>query len=112
MPKRVNATQAQTKTPEMEGDQSSAEPSSKPLSTIVTTFCGVPLDEPTASTAVTACMPSTTFPKTTCLPSSHAVFTVVIKNCDPFVFGPAFAILRMPGSVFFNLKFASANLSP
>lgn len=24
-----------------------------------------------------------TFPKTTCLPSSHGVFTVVMKNCDP-----------------------------
>lgn len=32
---------------------------------------------------------SKTLPKTTCFPSNHDVFTVVIKNWDPFVPGPA-----------------------
>ena len=32
-------------------------------------------------------------PKTTCFPSSHGVATVVMKNCDPFVSFPAFAML-------------------
>ena len=37
-------------------------------------------------------LPSRTLPKTTCLPSSHGVATVVMKNCDDWVFGPAFAM--------------------
>lgn len=34
----------------------------------------------------------------------------VIKNCDPFVFGPLFAMERMPGPSCFSLKFSSAVL--
>ena len=34
------------------------------------------------------------------------------KNCEPLVFGPALAMLRMPGPVCFSLKFSSANFSP
>lgn len=41
-------------------------------------------------------IPFSTFPNTTCLPSSQGVFTVVIKNCEPFVSFPAFAILSQP----------------
>ena len=41
--------------------------------------------------------PSTTSPKIVCLPVSHSVFAVVMKNCEPFVFGPAFAIASLPG---------------
>jgi len=76
-------------------------------------------------------IPSTTSPKTTyekkkpiinkklyylrystCLPSSHDVTTVVTKNCEPLVFGPALAIERRPGFVCLSLKFSSANFSP
>lgn len=38
----------------------------------------------------------TTFPKTTCLPSSHEVFLTVMKNCDPLVSFPAFAMDSQP----------------
>ena len=38
--------------------------------------------------------------------------TVVTKNCDPLVLGPAFAMERRPGLECFNLKFSSANFSP
>ena len=39
---------------------------------------------------LTTSMPSTTCPKTTCLPSRNAVGTVVMKNCEPLVLGPPF----------------------
>lgn len=42
-------------------------------------------------------MPSRTLPNTTCLPSSQAVFTVVIKNWEPLVSLPALAMLTQPG---------------
>ena len=45
------------------------------------------------SILVTTSMPSTTLPNTTCLPSRKGVGTVVMKNCEPFVFGPAFCLL-------------------
>lgn len=38
-----------------------------------------------------------TFPNTTCLPSSHSAFAVVMKNWQPLVFGPLFAIDNSPG---------------
>jgi len=41
-------------------------------------------------------MPSTTFPKTTCFPSSQEVLAVQIKNWLPLVFLPALAIERIP----------------
>ena len=34
-------------------------------------------------------------PKIVCLLSSHLVTSVVIKNCEPLVFGPAFAMLTV-----------------
>ena len=37
-----------------------------------------------------------TWPKTTCLPSSHWVLAVQRKNCDPLVLGPALAMDRTP----------------
>merc|ERR1719478_1731516 len=83
-----------------------------PLSTITTGFEVFPLCEPTASHFFTTSMPSTTFPKTTCFPSSQSVFTVQRKNCEPFVFGPAFAMDRTPGPVCLCLKFSSANFAP
>lgn len=45
----------------------------------------------------TTSIPLTTLPKTVCLLSSHGVATVVIKNCEPFVLGPAFAIDNVKG---------------
>jgi hypothetical protein len=41
-------------------------------------------------------IPLLTLPKTECFPSNHGVGTVVMKNCDPFVFGPALALLKTP----------------
>lgn len=38
-------------------------------------------------------IPSRTLPKTTCFPSSHGALVARMKNCDPLVSGPAFAIL-------------------
>ena len=43
-----------------------------------------------ASIFLTTSMPSTTLPKTTCLPSRNGVGTVVMKNWEPLVLGPAF----------------------
>ena len=41
-------------------------------------------------------MPLITLPKTTCLPSNQEVFLVVMKNCEPFVSLPEFAIDNHP----------------
>ena len=45
----------------------------------------------------TTSMPSVTWPKTVCLPSSHGVASsVTMKNCEPLVFGPELAIASEP----------------
>lgn len=87
---------------------------------------------PAASIALTtlydSTSPSGTWPKTTCLPSSHEVTVVVTKNCDPLlrhvsailcghprcthVLGPALAMDRRKGFWCLSLKFSSANFSP
>merc|ERR1712050_564220 len=79
---------------------------------MTTGFAVLPLCEPTPSIFFTISIPSVTLPKTTCLPSSHAVLTVHKKNCEPLVLGPALAIERMPGPVCLSVKFSSANLAP
>lgn len=71
-----------------------------------------PEEDPTFSMALTTSIPSTTFPNTTCFPSSHSVFVVHMKNWDPFVPGPALAMDRIPGPVCFFMKFSSANFAP
>ena len=39
-------------------------------------------------------------PKTVCLPSSQGAASVVtMKNCEPLVFGPAFAIASAPRTI-------------
>ena len=43
-------------------------------------------------------IPSKTLPNTTCFPSNHGVLTVVIKNWEPFVSLPEFAMLNRPTS--------------
>lgn len=53
---------------------------SSPELVIVTFFAGEPEGVPWASMAFTTSIPSRTSPKTTCLPSSHEVTTVVMKN--------------------------------
>ena len=40
----------------------------------------------------TVSIPFVTLPNTVCLLSSQGHATTVMKNCDPFVFGPRFAI--------------------
>ncbi len=74
----------------------------------------VPLLDPLDSIFLTRSLPawSATSPKTTCLPSNHEVTTVVMKNWEPLVLGPALAMLRRKGLVCFNWKFSSANFSP
>ena len=42
----------------------------------------------------------------------HDVFSVQMKNWEPLVLGPQFAIERVPGAVCFSLKFSSGNVSP
>ncbi len=70
-----------------------------PQSVTTTGWDVFPLVEPTDSTVFTTSMPLVTLPKTTCLPSSHGVFSVQRKNWLPLVPGPALAIERMPGPV-------------
>ena len=86
--------------------------SSTPQSVTTTGRLHFPDSLPTASMRRTTSMPSTTEPKTTCLPSSHAVLDVQMKNWDPFVSGPAFAMDRIPGPVCLSAKVSSANVSP
>ena len=50
-----------------------------------------------AEIASTTSIPPVTRPKTVCLPSSHGhASAVTMKNCEPFVFGPALAIASAP----------------
>ena len=52
---------------------------------MVTVLEVLPDWDPTRSTAWTTSRPSTTWPKTTCLPSSQEVLTVQMKNCEPLL---------------------------
>ena len=53
-------------------------------------------------------MPSVTWPNTVCLPSSQgAASAVTMKNCEPFVFGPAFAIASAPRTILWSLNSSS-----
>ncbi len=83
-----------------------------PQSIIITGFLTFPLLEPTASMAFNTLYPSCTCPNTTCLLSNHGVATKHKKNCDPLVFGPEFAIDKMPGPTCFLIKFSSSNNWP
>lgn len=60
------------------------------------TFTGVSSFVSMDSSIFTTPIPFNTCPKTTCLPSKWGVGTVVIKNWEPLVFGPAFAMLSRP----------------
>jgi len=48
------------------------------------------------SIALTTSIPLTTLPKTVCLPSRKVFGAVLMKNCEPLVLGPAFAIAIVP----------------
>ena len=51
----------------------------------------------TFSIACTTSSPDSTRPKIVCFLSNHGVALVVMKNCEPFVLGPAFAMLTVYG---------------
>lgn len=86
-----------------------------PLFTILTAFLGrsiSPVGVPSIRLTTSIDASSRTLPNTTCRPSNHGQATVVMKNCDPLVPGPAFAIDNRPGTVCFNSKFSSSNRPP
>lgn len=62
------------------------------------TFLGLLSSTGVFSSSLTTLHPLVTLPKTTCFPSRCDVGTVVMKNCEPLVFSPAFAIERRPRS--------------
>ena len=76
------------------------------------THIGIPLSEPYISRVFRTFMPFFTSPNTTWCPSSQGQGTVVIKNWEPLVLGPQFAIDNRPGPVCFRVKFSSAKRSP
>ncbi len=58
----------------------------------------------TPSSLSTTSIPSVTCPNTVCLPSSHGqASAVTMKNCEPFVSGPAFAIASAPRTILCGL---------
>ena len=62
------------------------------------TLCGLALSSVVSSSiSCTNSIPLSILPNTTCLPSRCGVGTVVMKNCEPFVPGPALAMLNRPG---------------
>ena len=86
-----------------------------PQSAMTTRWLVVPALDPTRSTAFTTSRPSTTRPKTTCLPSRYGVGAVQMKNCEPLVCGPALAIDRQPAPVWrpaLPEKLSSRNVRP
>lgn len=64
----------------------------------------------TFSTFLTMSIPSRTLPKTTCLPSRKLHFAQVMKNWQPFVFVPEFAIDNNPAESCLSSKDSSANI--
>mmetsp|Transcript_15108 Transcript_15108/g.20256 ORF Transcript_15108/g.20256 Transcript_15108/m.20256 type:complete len:281 (+) Transcript_15108:580-1422(+) len=96
----------------VEGDLAFLAASTSPHATMDTRCFVFPDWDPHRSSAFTTFIPSTTEPNTTCFPLRNGVASVVIKNCDPFVFSPAFAIDRSPGRSCFSLKFSSLNSPP
>ena len=66
----------------------------------------LPFLDPKYSMTSMMFMPFFTFPKTTSLSSSHSVLEVQVKNWESFVFGPAFAVNKMPGLVCLIMKFS------
>ena len=69
---------------------------SSPQLAMVTFSVGFPDFVPNFSIFWTTEIPEITFPKTTCFPSSQSVFSVVMKNWEPFVPGPELAMDNVP----------------
>ena len=65
----------------------------------------------TFSIVLAVSVPLKTLPKTVCLLSSQGQGIVVMKNCDPFVFGPQFAILSVKGISCFKCSLNSSSNS-
>ena len=70
---------------------------------VITTSCiGVPSTPDdgsyAASIIVSVVKPRTSWPKTTCFPSSWGCGKVMIENCELLVFGPELAMLSRPGT--------------
>ena len=70
---------------------------------VITTSCiGVPSTPDdgsyAASIIVSVVKPRTSWPKTTCFPSSWGCGKVMIENCELLVFGPELAMLSSPGT--------------
>src|SRR5207237_2228479 len=63
----------------------------------ISTCCSVVCALPARAICGTSSKPFTTSPKMVCLLLRCGVGTSVMKNCEPLVFGPAFAIARSPG---------------
>lgn len=55
------------------------------------------VDQLLQANTCTTSIPFATLPKTVCLLSNHGVATVVIKNWEPLVFGPALAMETVKG---------------
>lgn len=66
------------------------------LGSLSFTFTGASSCVSMDSSILTTPIPFSTWPKTTCLPSKCDVGTVVMKNWEPLVLGPALAMLRRP----------------
>lgn len=64
---------------------------------ILLTLAGFSPFTSTFSSILTTPIPLITWPNTTCFPSRWGVGTVVMKNWEPLVPGPAFAMLSRPG---------------
>merc|ERR1719449_67571 len=78
-------------------NQSASANASPEQLTIVTSLTGLSLPSVLLfSTFLTTSIPLSTFPKTTCLPSNQEVCLVVMKNCEPFVSFPEFAMDNHP----------------
>lgn len=93
---------------------SSASPSTTRVARILSSSTGLssaPVG--TSPMRFTIAMPFLTRPKMVCLPSSHGVGASVMKNCDPLVLGPEFAMLSTPAPVCLRAgEISSSNFSP
>lgn len=68
------------------------------------------IDQLVQANTCTTSIPFTTLPKTVCLLSNHGVATVVIKNWEPLVFGPALAMETVKGLSCLKLQETEENI--
>jgi len=72
---------------------------------IVTLDLGLPESDPKSCRSFIAYLPSISFPNTVCFPLSQGQGTKVMKNWEPFVLGPAFAMDNKNGTSCLSWKF-------